>query len=62
MSDAKHQLEWCKVRHPWTLRLWKCLLWSGDSYSILLNISEWDLQHSHVVYVDPALLLSTDQY
>ena len=31
MRNDKHQLEWCKAHHHWTLEQWKRVLWSDES-------------------------------
>ena len=32
MLNAKHQKEWCKAHHYWTLEQWKHVLWSDESH------------------------------
>ncbi|CAI9543664.1 unnamed protein product, partial [Staurois parvus] len=34
--NAKRRIQWCKVRHHWTLEQWKHILWSDQ-----LRFSVW---------------------
>ncbi|CAI9569375.1 unnamed protein product, partial [Staurois parvus] len=30
--NAKHQMQWCKAHHHWTLEQWRHILWSDKSH------------------------------